>query len=441
MSNSSIADMAEFFTRTAHETFSETRAGYFLSKIDPSHSAAKALMFLRLYGSVFKQEPLEKALVRFFGREPSLFAPARKGHQQCTTRVAVTAAKDFGQTDCLIASYNRPLVDDRGNFEREEYESKDMKIWEAALATSAAPFYLPPFIKEETKTDYVDGAVYANCPAQVAYEETLKLWPDNGASLDFLLSFGTGSQKRKGDKTPTAVKFGGFAAIRAMFERQLDSQKSWEQFENGPAGSNVRCRLHRLDPPIDGDHVALYHHQKIPDLVEMVRKWTKTPEIAEKIQDIANILIANLFFFEPHEKTSSTSHSLLVDPSYNILAGSIRCRLGHDSVPLRNLLAEKVVSFWYTEASSADTENLKSLPEPRWTLIRDRIAVAPSQMTIEENQVKKFRLNHTFRVKHGSNLFQVLAVKLNGTDKRIAISGFPSTLADLQKRAKLKWLQ
>ena len=103
--------------------------------------------------------------------------------------------------------------------------------------------------------------------------------------------------------------------------------------------------------------------------------------------------------------------------------------------------AEKVESFWYTEASSADTEKLKSLPEPRWALVRDGNAVAPSQMTIKENEVKKFRLNHTFRVKHGSNLFQVLAVKLSGTDNRIAISGFPSALADLQKRAKLRWLQ
>jgi Patatin-like phospholipase len=440
MSNSSVTEMTEFFKRAARKTFSETRAGYFLSRIDPSHVTAKALMFLRLYGSIFKQESLGKELMQFFGSERSLFAPARKGHQQCTTRVAVTAAKDFGQTDCLIASYNRPMVDDYGNFEREDCESKDLKIWEAALATSAAPFYLPPFIKVETKTDYVDGAVYANCPAQVAYEETLKLWPNNGASLDFLLSFGTGSRKRRGDKTPTTVKFGGFAAIRAMFERQLDSQKSWDQFENGPATSNIKCRLHRLDPPIDGDHVALYDYQKIPDLEEMVLRWTKRPEIAEKIQDIANILMANLFFFEPHEK-SSASRSLLADPSYNILAGSIRCRLGHDSVPLRSLLAEKVESFWYTETSSADTEKLKGLPEFRWTTVRSGSAVVPSQMTIEESEVKKFRLNYTFRVKDNSNMFLVLAVKLSGTGKRIAISGFPSTLTDLQERAKLKWLQ
>jgi hypothetical protein len=434
--------MTNFFRKAASQTFAETRTGSFFSKIDPSHTAAKALMFLRLYGSVFKQEPLEKALKEFFGEEPSLFAPARNGlRPQCTTRVAVTAAKDSGQTDCLIASYNRPTVDDWGNFDREDSESKDMKIWEAALATSAAPFYLPPFFKEETKTDYVDGAVYANCPAHVAYDETLKLWPDNGSGLDFLLSLGTGLQKRRGDKTPTAVKFGGFAAIRAMFERQLDSHKSWDQFENGPAGSNIKCRLHRLDPPIHGDHIALYDHHKIPDLIEAVNEWTKIPEIAEKITDIADILMANLFFFEPDEKASSTSHILLADHSYDVLAGSIRCRLGHDTVPLKTLLSKKVESFWYAETSSADTQQLKSLPSPRWTLVRNARTVIPSEMTIQDNEITKFRLNHKFCVKNGSHSFQLLAVKFHGSEKRVPISGFPSTLGDLQRREKLKWLQ
>jgi hypothetical protein len=62
-------------------------------------------------------------------------------------------------------------------------------------------------------------------------------------------------------------------------------------------------------------------------------------------------------------------------------------------------------------------------------------------MTTEENEVKKFRLNYTFRVKDNSNMFLVLVVTLSGIDKRIAISGFPSTLTDHQKRVKLKWLQ
>ena len=57
--------------------------------------------------------------------------------------------------------------------------------------------------------------------------------------------------------------------------------------------------------------------------------------------------------------------------------------------------------------------------------------------------VKKFRLPFTFVVKkqNSNDLFQVLAVKLKRSEKKIAISGFPATLMDLQRRSKMKWLQ
>ncbi len=51
---------------------------------------------------------------------------------------------------------------------------------------------------------------------------------------------------------------------------------------------------------------------------------------------------------------------------------------------------------------------------------------------------KKFRLKYTFVVKRNSNLFQALGVKLRHSDKIFAISGFPSTLEDLQRRSTLQ---
>ncbi|KXX79887.1 Phospholipase A I [Madurella mycetomatis] len=74
---------------------------------------------------------------------------------------------------------------------------KDMRVWEAALATSAAPYYLPPFKKTNTGTMYVDGAVFANCPAANAYAETQALWPNHAASLDLLVSLGMGRQAKR----------------------------------------------------------------------------------------------------------------------------------------------------------------------------------------------------------------------------------------------------
>jgi predicted acylesterase/phospholipase RssA len=437
-----IPEMLEFFAEAAQSTFKQSSAPLsgLLSKIDPKHVTTKALMLVRALDSVFDSEQLKVALVKFFGQYTSLFSPALiQNHQQCTTRVAVTAAKDSGYTGCLIASYNRPELNDDADFEREEDQEKDLKVWEAALATSAAPFWLPPFIKEETSTNYVDGAVFANCPAQVAYGETLKLWPNSGASLDFLLSVSTGAQDRRMEKIPAAVKFGGFVAIRAMFERQLDTQKSWDQFKTSIAPANIKSRLHRLDPPITADYVALHHYQMMPELKTMVEGWVTDAKGADQIRDIANLLTANLFFFEPLESTGSSNPGLS-DRTCEVLEGTIQCRLSHESMSLRRLLEDHAESFWYAEVADSNIDYLNALPEANWQQVTT-VSGAFATELVNENDVRKFRLRHTFSAKPSSNFFQVLAVRLKGSSKRIPISGFPSTLSDLQMRANQKWLQ
>lgn len=163
-------------------------------------------MILGRTESVFSSKSLKESMKTFFGNdERRLFASAIHG-QPSATRVAVTSAKDLGRTACLIANYNHPLLYATNNVE-EEY-TKEMKIWEAGLAASAAPFYLPPFEKRETKTQYVDGAVYANCPAEVAFKEIENIWPDRGASLDLMVSLGTGIQKSKHTEAPALVNIG-----------------------------------------------------------------------------------------------------------------------------------------------------------------------------------------------------------------------------------------
>jgi hypothetical protein len=49
-------------------------------------------------------------------------------------KVAVTSSKDNGINKCLITNYNRPTLDDNLDFEREDENGKEMKIWEAAIA-------------------------------------------------------------------------------------------------------------------------------------------------------------------------------------------------------------------------------------------------------------------------------------------------------------------
>jgi predicted acylesterase/phospholipase RssA len=434
--------MIKFFINVLEKTFSQTSAGI-ISRIGPLKKVTTyALMVSRLTESLFSSDSLKEGLKTFFKKhhphETSLFAPALHS-QPLPTRVAVTSAKDSGQTTCLITNYNHPLGNPANNLEREDDPEKDMKIWEAALATSAVPFYLPPFAKKETNTEYIDGAVYANCPAEVAYGEMEKLWPEKGASLDYLLSLGTGDQKGRDREAPTIV--------RAMFQRQLDSKASWSKFER-QATDDVRSRLYRLDPPLYGEHVELYEYKKLQELSDSATEWSKTSAAAE-IQEIANTLLANLFFFEPDDIDDAispvSSQSPSIDPSYNALAGSIRCRLSHGSPQLEKLLGELVESFSYAQMYSGNTAEVSGVKN--WTTVEhpsgrlrllDVMVCEPQQ---RGDGVKKFRLPFNFMVKKHNNMFQVLAIKLKRSDEKIAISGFPSTLEDLRRRSKMKWLQ
>jgi hypothetical protein len=323
-------------------------------------------MLLRIFDSVFKTSPLKETLINFFGSNTSLFSSTRAKYHECTTRVVVISAKGSAASRCPITSYNRPNLQNCSDFEREDNEDMDMKIWEAALATSAAPFYFRPFSKEETKKKYFDGALCANCPVEPALEEMNKLWPNNSVSLDLLVSLGTGAQNRE-VSIPTAVKIGGFDALCAMLHSNLDTQKLWDKFESGFAVSDFKGHLRRLDPPIEGDYVALYHYQKMADLKKMVDDWARTSDGAVLIKDIADALIASLFFFEPDENAIPSSPNHLLDPSYDVLHGTIRCRLSHESIELKRLLEDWVDSFWYAKVSEDDGQDLAKLSDNYWT--------------------------------------------------------------------------
>ena len=227
--DASLETIVQFFRETADAAFRSPSGG--------NRLLSKVKMMLGKSDSICSEKKLERSLQDFFGADTRLFAPATSGPFQRTTRAAVTAVKDspggWG-TQCLIANYNQPRGD-WTNFEREDDPTKDMKIWEACRATSAAPMFFSAFRKGTT--DYTDGATCAACPAQLALKEKHKIWPHGGVPMDILLSIGIGTQDRKW-KPPTVLRNGIPSSLLKAIHHQLSSAADWEGAQS--ASSDLR---------------------------------------------------------------------------------------------------------------------------------------------------------------------------------------------------------
>lgn len=430
--NKTLPELMTFFKDAATATFSQSRLAKFFSKL--------GIMMFSINDSIYSADALEDATKRLFGDDTSLFAPAlTSGHSQISTRVAVTSSIGYADTMTLISNYNHPQG---RNETREEDSAKDIRVWEAALATSAAPYYLPPFRKPENGTMYVDGAVFANCPASFAYNETKALWPHHAASLDLLVSLSTGQQPkpRSHGGLQKLIRNGILRTFANMLMHQSDSNESWEKFESS-CPSPVKSRLHRLEPPLLGERVALDDYSRMDELVSTVEDWTRTGEGRTRVQSTAHVLLASLFFFEPDgggiAVPSDTPGRLR--EGRNQLSGSIRCRLPRNSNGLRKLLAEKAESLWSIVLENGDA---RGADQAFWDPIRVSDASEDLANCVNEETGECYvNLNITFEDEPGGQRLHVIGLKLRGHDKRIPISGFPSTMAALMERADTRWLQ
>jgi patatin-like phospholipase/acyl hydrolase len=147
---------------------------------------------------------LEKAL-----GTRSLFGGRREDDTIYTPKVAVTSTNEEGRKAVVIANYNRSSVISGGRraksllyeFQRPDDPSSELKYWEAAAATAAAPPYFKTFYHQGTRRSYLDGAFYNNNPARIAHQERKILWPDvANHPPDIFLFIGTSKDAQRLDR-------------------------------------------------------------------------------------------------------------------------------------------------------------------------------------------------------------------------------------------------
>lgn len=147
------------------------------------------------HGSFYKTTPLHTALQAEFGYEV-LFGGPRKYDSRSVTKVAITSTDETGERAIILANYRHSAEDSPScDHYRPSRIDAEMKVWEAAAATSAASSYFKPFYHHASGRSYLDGALYNNNPVRVAHREMPMLWPDV-KQPDVFLSIGTGLNKQ-----------------------------------------------------------------------------------------------------------------------------------------------------------------------------------------------------------------------------------------------------
>lgn len=270
--------------------------------------------------SKYETKSLECAMTQAFTDDQYLFGGLRKsGFAESPLKVAVIATSLSARTPVVFANYNRACSDKLPyNFQRAERTSLELKVWEAARSTSAAPRYFRSFHHEPTQKGYVDGGIYHNNPINVAEQERKLLWPELEDSYpDIVLSLGTAYNaqlhRAESEKISSASKRGvishGVVLINLLknhMATSLECEKIWDSFLLHLPKAVQFSRFVRINPQLAGEVPEMDDVKELQSLQMKVRNFLRYDE---QVRKVSLQLLATTFYFQPTLAPELEGHS------------------------------------------------------------------------------------------------------------------------------------
>ncbi|KAK3995012.1 acyl transferase/acyl hydrolase/lysophospholipase [Cladorrhinum sp. PSN332] len=415
------------------------------------------------HGSVFKTRPFESILQsqEILGKDTLLFGGPGNHRPRWHARVAVTTTDQTSkQRPAILANYNRPEyegeVGEKSStsapyvFLREARPCSEMKIWEAARATSAAFPYFKPFFKREVQREFVDGGLYHNCPVKIAVSEKRLLWSDvRMDDPDILLSLGTGKRNPAEDKyvlRPNIARIGRRGIIgtaweltAGLLENVFEGQSTWSEFYREateqyrkPEIREYTSRYIRLNVDIPGVVPKLYMFDKVDEMESLVHERGIT-----NAEEIAHRLVASCFYLLISTVTEHPARDEHAQGSIKV-TGTIECRFCSDPARVKalgNFLngflesgANFAPSFLVQTHFDMDRKrNSQPQPEPdelRYITaeviermrVEGAFSLPPVEVTAERSSLLRISIHLEREAKYSHN------------DGYLSISGFPRSL-------------
>jgi len=168
----------------------------------------------------------------------------------------VFGAKTLGELNNLVCipSFNltqgKPRVFKYPHPEGDFFKDKNVPLVDVALATSAAPTYLP--IHRYENELYVDGGVWANNPSLCGVLEALQYFVGEDKEYDRIDLLSIPSVEESSAWTPDAVKNQSFARWRdKLFQTSMDGQAFFTDFflKNTIEKLAPNSKYHRIKSP------------------------------------------------------------------------------------------------------------------------------------------------------------------------------------------------
>lgn len=143
-----------------------------------------ALISMIQTGAYYETHPIENILKEMTGDHVSLLDTAMLSDTKFA--VVSTRANVHPVSPFVLRNYNHPP--DAANVANG---TCNLRVWECLRATSAAPGYFDPFVKDDL--NLIDGALSHNNPVAIAIAEAKALWPN--APISCIVSCGTGTRE------------------------------------------------------------------------------------------------------------------------------------------------------------------------------------------------------------------------------------------------------
>lgn len=255
-------DLVEFYQSQTKEIFSDT--GWTKG----------------VFGSKYNSEGIEKALKQKFGNI------------------------SLGESICpvLIPSYcteHRRIVLFKSR-KAIEKKHRNILMWQAARATSAAPVYFPPYRLEvtpeaalnEAKTEFslIDGGVLANNPTMVGLKEAKQQYR---AKELIVVSIGTGTDRKHipyADIEDAGIKGWATKIIDILFSGASEVTEKFAA-EIVAGGESGLGRYYRFQLDLGSEYTSLDDYNIVSALQKLTT--TKIKERQDELFNISNILLEN----------------------------------------------------------------------------------------------------------------------------------------------------